>query len=70
LSGKLICHAWERILRLRNNIKTVYVVVIEPEKFVGQNTGRKQLEEAGIEVILVKGMEDEILKVATAGHKS
>jgi pyrimidine deaminase RibD-like protein len=68
LSGNMPCV--ERILRLRNNIKTVYVGVIEPEKFVGQNSGIKQLEEAGIEVILVKGMEDEILKVATAGHKS
>ena len=68
LSGNLPCV--ERILRLRHAIRTVYVGVVEPEKFVGQNTGRKQLEDAGIEVILVKGMEDEILKVATAGHTS
>jgi pyrimidine deaminase RibD-like protein len=66
LSGNLPCV--ERILRLGNAIKTVYVGVNEPEKFVGQNTGRKQLEDAGIKVVLVKGMEDEILEVATAGH--
>lgn len=66
LSGNLPCV--ERIIRMRNAIKTVYVGVEEPQKFVGQNTGRKQLEDAGIEVILVEGMEDEILEVATAGH--
>lgn len=51
-----------------NAIETVYVGVKEPEKFVGENTGRKQLEDAGIKVVLVEGMEKEILKVATAGH--
>ena len=66
LSGNLPCV--ERIIRLGNAIKTVYVGVKEPEKFVGENTGRKQLEDAGIEVVLVEGMEKEILEVATAGH--
>jgi pyrimidine deaminase RibD-like protein len=66
LSGKLPCV--QRILKLGNAIKTVYVGVKEPEKFVGENTGRKQLEDAGIEVVLVEGMEKEILEVATAGH--
>ncbi|KAN0098551.1 cytidine deaminase-like protein [Hyaloscypha variabilis] len=68
LSGNIPCV--ERILRLGNAIKTVYVGVKEPEKFVGENTGRKQLEEAGIRVFLVEGMEKEILEVATAGHKT
>ncbi|KAH7419147.1 cytidine deaminase-like protein [Cadophora sp. MPI-SDFR-AT-0126] len=66
LSGNLPCV--ERIIRLGNAVKTVYVGVKEPEKFVGQNTGRRQLEDGGIEVILVEGMEKEILEVATAGH--
>lgn len=66
LSGNLPCV--ERILRLRNAIKTVYVGVLEPEKFVGENTGRRALEDAGIRVVLVQGMETEILEVATAGH--
>jgi pyrimidine deaminase RibD-like protein len=66
LSGNLPCV--ERILRLGKAIKTVYVGVKEPEKFVGENRGRQKLEEAGIEVVLVPGMEKEILEVATAGH--
>ncbi len=66
LSGNLPCV--ERILRLGNAIKKVYVGVKEPEKFVGQNTGRTMLEDAGIEIVLVGGMEKEILEVATAGH--
>jgi len=66
LSGNLPCV--QRILELRKAIKTVYVGVKEPEKFVGSNTGRKELEDAGIKVVLVEGMEKEILEVATAGH--
>lgn len=66
LSGNLPCV--ERIIRLGSAIRTVYVGVKEPEKFVGENTGRKQLEDAGIQVILVQGIEKEILEVATAGH--
>ena len=66
LSGHLPCV--ERILRLGTAIKTVYVGVHEPEKFVGENTGRKMLEDAGIMVVPVQGMETEILEVATAGH--
>lgn len=66
LSGNLPCV--QRILKLRRAIGTVYVGVKEPEKFVGENTGRKQFEDAGVKVVLVKGMEEEILKVAMAGH--
>lgn len=66
LSGNLPCV--ERILRLGNAIKTVYVGVKEPETFVGENVGRSKLEQAGIQVVLVDGIEEEILKVATAGH--
>lgn len=67
LSGNLSCV--ERILRLGKGIKTVYVGVKEPEKFVGENLGRMQLEDAGINVVLVEGLEKRILEVATAGHK-
>ncbi|KAM5346607.1 hypothetical protein ACJ41O_009612 [Fusarium nematophilum] len=66
LSGKLPCV--ERVLRQRSWIQKVYVGVQEPETFVGENTGRKTLEDAGVDVHLVSGLEDEILKVATAGH--
>ena len=63
----------DRILRLKGKggaqaVRTVYVGVGEPETFVGVNEGRKKLEDAGIAVELVPGFEDEILRVATAGH--
>lgn len=66
LSGNLPCV--ERVLRQKTWIKKVYVGVTEPDTFVSKNQGRKMLEDAGIEVIHVKGMEEEILAVATAGH--
>ncbi|KAL9103773.1 MAG: hypothetical protein Q9163_001232 [Psora crenata] len=66
LSGDLPCV--DRILRLGGAIKTVYVGVTEPEKFVGRNEGRKRLAESGIEVTLVHGLEERIMEVATAGH--
>src|SRR2546423_9317138 len=66
LSGNMTCV--ERILRLNGAIKVVYVGIMEPEKFVGENVGRKRLEDAGVMVTLVEGMEKSILEVATAGH--
>jgi pyrimidine deaminase RibD-like protein len=70
-AGNLTCV--DRILRLRREIgdvaiKKVVCGVREPEKFVGENEGRKRLEEAGVEVVHVGGLEEEILEVATAGH--
>lgn len=67
LSGNLPCA--ERILRLAGTIKTVYVGVMEPKKFVADNTGREALEMAGIQFVHVGGLEDEILTVAKAGHE-
>ncbi|KAK4545979.1 hypothetical protein LTR36_002543 [Oleoguttula mirabilis] len=63
----------DRILSLRARdssqaVQTVYVGVSEPETFVGLNEGKRKLEDAGIKVLHVPGFEDEILKVATAGH--
>lgn len=63
--GNLSCV--ERILRAKKIAKVVCGVE-EPETFVGENAGRKILRDAGIEVIYVKGLEEGILKVATAGH--
>jgi pyrimidine deaminase RibD-like protein len=72
LSGNLPCI--QRILRTKVEdrlcIKTVICGVKEPEKFVGENQGRKQLEDAGITVLYLSGLEDEILSIATAGHKT
>lgn len=67
LSGNLPCA--ERILRLAGTIKTVYVGVMEPKKFVADNTGREALEMAGIQFVHVGGLEDDILTVAKAGHE-
>lgn len=66
--GNLPCV--ERILQLGKGIKTVYVGINEPEKFVGKNVGRAKLEAAGIKVVAVEGMETEILEVSQAGHTS
>lgn len=67
LSGNMPCA--ERILRLAGVVKTVYVGVMEPKKFVADNTGREALEKAGIQFVHIEGLEDEILNVAKAGHE-
>lgn len=69
LSGNRTCV--DRILRLNGAIKTVYVGIKEPEVFVAQEhgtTGRKKLEDGGVAVRFVEGMEERILEVSTAGH--
>ena len=65
LSGNMTCV--DRILRLNGAIKVVYVGIKEPEVFVGENTGRKRLVDAGVKVELVEGIEG-IYEVSTAGH--
>ncbi|ORY12853.1 cytidine deaminase-like protein [Clohesyomyces aquaticus] len=72
LSGNLPCV--DRIIRTtgkggKGGIRKVYLGVKEPEVFVGENKGRTKLEEYGIEVIHVPGFEEDILRVATAGHE-
>lgn len=69
--GNLTCV--DRILKLKRSdgsqaIRIVVYGVGEPEKFVGENTGRRRLQDAGIEVRHVEGLEKEILSVATSGH--
>ncbi|KAI1005889.1 hypothetical protein K3495_g2331 [Podosphaera aphanis] len=66
LSGAMSCV--DRILERKYPIKAVYVGLIEPETFVGENNGRHKLESAGVKVIYVPGLESDILAVATAGH--
>ncbi|KAI0168999.1 cytidine deaminase-like protein [Hypoxylon sp. FL1284] len=66
LSGNLPCV--ERILAIGDKIKTVYVGVQEPAKFVSDNSSRQKLKNAGIAFTHVAGLENEILEVATAGH--
>ncbi len=67
LSGNRTCV--ERILRLNGAIKVVYVGIKEPEIFIGENAGRKKLEDAGVVVKFVEGLQDRILDVSTAGHE-
>lgn len=68
LSGNVPCA--ERILRLAGAIGVVYVGVTEPKNFVQKNTGRGKLEGAGVRFEHVAGLEEEILRVAKAGHAS
>ncbi|RYC62049.1 hypothetical protein CHU98_g4145 [Xylaria longipes] len=68
LSGNTPCV--DRILSIGKRVKTVYVGVQEPDTFVGGNSSRRKLEDAGIEVRLVGGLEKDILEVATAGHET
>ncbi|EDN10144.1 hypothetical protein I7I51_07020 [Histoplasma capsulatum] len=55
--------------RRKSGIGKVYFGVKEPGTFVGQSVGCKMLYEAGVEWEVVEGMEEEILKVAMAGHE-
>ncbi|KAI5288489.1 hypothetical protein KEM54_005177 [Ascosphaera aggregata] len=50
------------------SIDKVYFGVKEPGTFVGQSIGCKLLDEAGVDWELVRGLEREILDVATEGH--
>ncbi|OAX82544.1 hypothetical protein ACJ72_03101 [Emergomyces africanus] len=52
----------------RGGIDKVYFGVKEPGTFVGGSVGCRMLDEAGVEWEVVEGMEEEILKVAMAGH--
>lgn len=71
VSGNVPCT--DRILSTKSGaaggIKTVYLGVTEPTTFIGDNTGRTKLEEGGVQCVLVPGLENLILQVATAGHK-
>jgi pyrimidine deaminase RibD-like protein len=69
LSGNKSCV--DRILRLKESIRVVYIGIKEPDNFIDQSilvVGRKRLVDAGVEVIFIEGMEDQILKVSMAGH--
>ena len=71
-AGNLPCV--DRILETQSGdhhaIQTVYIGLKEPETFVAANAGQSKLEQAGIVCIHVPGLEEEILQVATEGHRS
>ncbi|PGG97729.1 hypothetical protein GX51_07173 [Blastomyces parvus] len=54
--------------RRKPGIDKVYFGVKEPGTFVGGSVGCRMLDEAGVEWEVVEGMEEEILRVAMAGH--
>lgn len=61
----------ERILELKDSIRTVYVGVKEPENFIKQSVlevGREKLKSAGVDIVFVGGLEQTIVAVATSGH--
>lgn len=69
LSGNKPCV--DRILGISKAIKEVYIGIKEPDVFIDQSVlvvGRKRLEDAGVKVLFVEGLEDQILKVAKSGH--
>ncbi|KAK7467200.1 hypothetical protein VKT23_004258 [Stygiomarasmius scandens] len=49
------------------NVKRCFIGVGEPEDFV-HCEGAQKLKHAGVEVVWLKGLEDECLKVARRGH--
>jgi len=65
LSGAVPCV--DRIMAAKY-IRTVVCGVSEPDTFVQKNEGRAKLEAEGIEVVCLGGLEEEILRVARAGH--
>lgn len=68
LSGNKPC--LDRVLEQRGWVKRVVVGVLEPTDFVEGNDGKQRMERDGIEVLHVGGMEENILRVARAGHDS
>ena len=68
LTGNLSCV--DRILRLGDAIKVVYVGMREPPVWTWWNFGGRRLLEAGIIVGWVLGMEQRIFEVAMRGHEA
>lgn len=66
LSGHTTCV--QRILKLKDHIKAVYIGIREPNTFIKDNAGIPKLKEAGILVEILEDMHDEIFAVSTAGH--
>ncbi|KAH8801513.1 DRAP deaminase [Xylogone sp. PMI_703] len=66
LSGNKPCV--DRILCLKDSIRLVCVGIREPSKFIHENIGIARLENAGVRVTLIDGMQDLIMEVAIAGH--
>ncbi|KID88020.1 DRAP deaminase [Metarhizium guizhouense ARSEF 977] len=67
-SGNISCV--ERILKLKDVVRSVYVGIREPSTFVRCNDGMKRLQEAGIEVRITEDMKEYILNASIAGRRT
>lgn len=67
LSGNKCCV--DRIIELKGAIQTVYVGIQEPDTFIAGNSGRDRLEAAGVKMVFLEGLEDQIMPVTMAGHE-
>ena len=67
LSGNRTC--CDRIVALKEKLKTVYVGIREPNTFIVDNDGKKRLEDEGIQFQMVEGTEQLCCEVAMAGHE-
>lgn len=68
LSGNKCCV--DRIIELRGAIKVVYVGIKEPDTFIAGNSGKDKMEDAGVKMVFLHGMEDRIMPVTMAGHEA
>lgn len=66
LSGSRTC--CDRIVALKDHIKTVYVGICEPSTFIAENDGKKRLESEGIRFEMVDGTHELCYEAAMAGH--
>lgn len=66
LTGNKSCV--DRIIELKDAIRTVYVGVEEPDTFIAGNSGRGRLEAAGVRTVILDGLEDQIMPITMAGH--
>lgn len=54
----------------QRQITHVFVGTVEPPAFVKENPGRETLVEEGVQYVVVPGLEEQIMKVASAGHQA
>ncbi|KAF2250701.1 hypothetical protein BU26DRAFT_529870 [Trematosphaeria pertusa] len=67
LSGNRTC--CDRIVALKDKLKTVYVGIREPNTFIVDNDGKKRLEGEGIRFEMVEGARNLCYEVAMTGHE-
>ncbi|TVY91980.1 Bifunctional protein [Lachnellula willkommii] len=66
-----LCEVLPQNTVLYTTMEPLYIRIKEPENFIDQSVlviGRQRLQDAGVEVVFIQGMEDGIMKVSLAGH--